>query len=185
MDSAEPITVVADAVRAQYLEELDVVNETKRVITELVQMIGDQAFYSCHWEMLERFAEDSKSPVYSYVFSHKTPRSPSIASLEMTKIRKMGIHHPLFDYGVSHGDELFYFFDPVKGHPERMGLEDERVSDIVTRAWVSFATTGSPASGLQLIPNSVPWRPIKPGNINYYNITSLPSPMGEDFRKGV
>lgn len=185
MDSPEPLQVTVDAVKAQYFQEMDVINQTKQVITELTQMLGDQAFVSCHWDMLERFAEDSKSPVYSYVFSHKTPNSPSLVSSEMRKIRQMGIHHPLFNYGVAHGDDLFYLFDPVKGKSERMSAEDERVADIMTKAWVSFATTGSPASGLQLVPNAVPWRPIRPGNINYYNLTSLPSPMGDDFRKGV
>ncbi|ODN05053.1 Esterase FE4 [Orchesella cincta] len=184
LDNAEPLDVTVDAVKAQYFEEMDVENETKRVITELSEMIGDSMIYSCHWDMLERFAVDSRSPVYSYVFSHKTPASPSLSSSEIRRIRQMGIHHPLFNFGVSHGDDLFYLFEPIKGSNERMGQEDERVADIMTRAWVSFATTGSPASGLHLIPNSVPWRPIRPGNINYYNLTSMPSPMGEDFRKG-
>ncbi|CAL8073630.1 unnamed protein product [Orchesella dallaii] len=183
MDTPDPLDVTVDAVKAQYFEELDVENETKRVITELSEMMGDVLFYSCHWDMLERFAVDSRSPVFSYVFSHKTPASPSLSGA-IKWIRQMGIHHPLFNFGVSHGDDLFYLFDPIKGHNDRMGQEDERVSDIMTRAWVSFATTGSPASGLHLIPNSVPWRPIRPGNINYYNLTSMPSPMGEDFRKG-
>lgn len=142
MDKPEPLPNTVEAVKAQYFEEMDVVNETKRVITEVVQMIGDKNFYSCHFDMLETFATVSRSSVYSYVFSHKTANSPSLISNELRRIRQMGIHHPLFNYGISHGDELFYLFEPIKGFTDRMDMEDLRVADLITRAWVSFATTG-------------------------------------------
>jgi len=43
----------------------------------------------------------------------------------------------------------------------------------------------SPASGVVAAPAYAPWKPVKADNINYYNLTSDPAPMGEDYRKGV
>lgn len=78
--------------------------------------------------------------------------------------------------------------DPVNVLPGNMNAvmrpADERVGDIITRIWASFAQSGNPSAALQSY-QLQPWRPISPGNINYYNLTSVSAPMGSDFRKGV
>jgi len=80
------------------------------------------------------------------VFAHKTPRSPSVIARLIENLRRRGVHHPLFDYGVSQADELLYLFDPYTFYPgnvdKKLSGIDETVSENMIRIWVSFASTG-------------------------------------------
>lgn len=104
LDNDEETEVVADAVKTQYFEGIDMENgdqnQMKRAISELVELIGDITIYSCHWDLLEKLVKKSNSSVYSYVFTHKTPESPNIMRKPIQSLREMHVQHPLFDYGV-------------------------------------------------------------------------------------
>ena len=148
LDDPSEIDSISKAVLGQYLEGVDIENDTKVVISEMVNLLGDLIFYGCHWKTLEKFAMNPRLSVYSYVFSHRTPRSPSSLKLLTQGLRHEGTYHPIFDSGVAHGDELYYLFEP-NGHakgfgsrPERLTLTDERMAEMMTQIWVTFASTG-------------------------------------------
>ncbi|CAG7833495.1 unnamed protein product [Allacma fusca] len=180
---------VTKAVLQHYFEGVNVstTQGMKLAIAELTELIGDTAINSCNFNLLEKFAATKQALTFSYVFTHKTAKSPSIIAKNIQDLRTQHVHHPLFNYGVSHSDELFYLFEPVNIYHGNLHAvmypEDLKVSDILTKIWVGFATHGNPASAVQNL-NLQPWRPVGVGNINYYNLTSVSAPMGSDFRKG-
>jgi len=177
--------VVADAVMTQYFAGVDFENDTQASISGLSDLIGDISFLSCQHEFLEKLAA-SDVPAYSYLFSYKTPKSPSVNSRAVQNLRQTGVQHTLFDNGVSHCDELFYLFEPFNFLPgnlnQRMGPEDLKVADGMAKIWTSFAATGNPSNGLMQTGRvNNPWRQVREGNINAYN---LPLNMEQEFRQG-
>ncbi len=97
--------------------------------------------------MLEKYAALNLNTVYSYVFTHKTPSSPKIMDKVIEALRKQSVHHHLFDFGVPHGEDMYYSFDPFELVPgsraQRMtnGM-DQQVAEIMTRTWFAFARDG-------------------------------------------
>lgn len=115
------------------------------MVLQLFQLVGDTTVNSCHYDLLEKLSANKQMLTFNYVFSHHTPRSPSIIARNVQTLRAAGVHHPLFDFGVSHSDELPYLFDPVTIYPGPtivLTPEDERVSQTMTRIWTEFAKNG-------------------------------------------
>lgn len=100
-------------------------------------------FYSCHWNLLDKLAATSAPNIYNYMFSYKRPRSPKILGQVIPKLRGIRVEHPLFDSGVSHGDDMFYFFHPMQqltgNSLEEMNEQDMQMAEMVTKLFVSFA----------------------------------------------
>jgi len=103
-------------------------------------------YYSCERDFLERYARQSRNPVYSYVFSHKTPTSPSTIAKLLDSMRKQNLTHYLFDFGVPHVEDMFYLFDPLilptGSRPQVLSSVDERVAASYTRSLITFAKNG-------------------------------------------
>lgn len=141
MDNNEETEVVTKAVRGQYFQDINVENETKLAISALADLIGDLTVYSCHRNFLEKLVA-SNTTAYSYLFTHKTPKSPSVVSKSIDMLRRTaGVHPPLFDYGVSHSDELLYLFEPFENTLHKMDAEDLRVAEKMVNVWTSFASS--------------------------------------------
>lgn len=137
----EEMDVVVDAVRKQYFDDINAENDTKQVIAAMSDLIGDVSFYNCHRNFLEKLVASNTS-AYSYLFTHKTPKSPSAIGKSIEKLRKQaGVHPDVFDFGVSHCDENLYLFEPYEGSMHRMEPEDLRVADQMVNIWSSFAAT--------------------------------------------
>ncbi|XP_063991352.1 uncharacterized protein LOC135169896 [Diachasmimorpha longicaudata] len=102
------------------------------------------------------------SPVYYYYFAYRG--SASFSRLFGDEIK---------DYGVSHADELQYFF-PVGEQlfPDiPFSKEDHRVTDIMTKLWTNFAKTGNPTP--TITPElSLKWKPVRTEDLEYLLITN-------------
>lgn len=147
LDRDEEIDNVVEAIKHQYFEGLQSENEARMntIISGLSDMVGDATIYSCHLNFLEKLTT-ANATAYNYVFTYKTPYSPSIASYNIQQLRQKKVDHPLFETGVSHMDELQYVFDPYNFLPGNLGSrfdgDAERVSMIMTSIWTTFAING-------------------------------------------
>ena len=74
-------------------------------------------------------------------------------------------------YGVGHGEDLVYLFDPPFGTDEQLSEEDEQVRNVMMSAWTNFAKSGDPQNG---------WtKSILDSDQQYWNITgAMPSMEG-------
>ena len=74
-------------------------------------------------------------------------------------------------YGVTHGEDLVYLFDPPFGTDEPISEEDQQVRNVMMSAWTNFAEFGDPKNG---------WtKSILDSDQQYWNITgALPSMEG-------
>lgn len=151
-DDKEEDEVVTDAIIGQYFEAVqddadddDAENEPKFNFPGLADLVGDITIYSGHQAMLEKFAA-ANTTTYNYLFSHKTPQSPSVISTMVRNMKANQISHPLMDNGVTHLDDHFYLFEPVNfvhgNINQRLTLADEKVAETMLRIWTSFAATG-------------------------------------------
>lgn len=127
---------------------------------EFVQLLTDRTLSLDTLRAALLHASKSASPVYSYMFSYRGASSFS-EFLSQTKI----------DYGACHGDDLAYVLNGPFMNPETTA-NDRAMIDRFVCMWTSYATTGVPDFG-----NDVVWPRIdlggqSTGMINYLQIKS-------------
>jgi len=124
--------------------------------------------------------------IYSFVITHKTKESPNIMWKLIEDLRANGIEHESFDNSVCHVDDMYYLFYPNELFPskpnQKMSFKDLEFAEYLTKLWVTFAKDGSPENGINKAAGFPDWKPVEYWNINYYNLTSVPAPMGAEFR---
>jgi len=81
------------------------------------------------WAWAKLHAQYSSNPVFYYWFSH-VPPFPHGSVME--------------DWRASHFAELWYVFDNLDQESWEWSEEDRHLAEIISRYWVSFASTGDP-----------------------------------------
>ncbi|KAK4880583.1 hypothetical protein RN001_008729 [Aquatica leii] len=102
----------------------------------------------------------SKQSVYYYIFGYKGSQSYCKLYDSSTEC----------DYGVCHSDDLLYIFNDNKHFPNfERNEDDNKVIDLMTKLWVTFATHGNPTpeDTFGTIPK---WQPSEVDHVNYYFI---------------
>jgi len=102
-------------------------------------------------------------PVYQYIFSYR-----GLHSL----LDFFGVQPGTF--GVCHGDELFYLFDPIS-HLDMSDLpsEDQHIRSLLISSWTNFAKYGDPSPpGSNFL-----WTPVGADNGKYLNISGTDPTM--------
>ncbi|XP_033228892.1 uncharacterized protein LOC117180505 [Belonocnema kinseyi] len=119
-------------------------------ITSMTKFMTDAFFLYPQVKLLERSAKTMQNPFYSYSFGYRGTFSKSSIILGNNR-----------NIGVSHADELIYFF-PINstnfGLPNLcLSQADESMIDLMVDLWTSFAINGKPSSE-QLKPRDL-WKP--------------------------
>jgi carboxylesterase type B len=159
------------------------------IVKGTIELQGDSLFNWGNRAILQKYAKLGHKKLYSYVISHKAKKSPSTvwAQLKEMKDKGFSISHPLIQTGVGHVDDMYFLFDPSEIFPSdptyKWTPEDVKFADFMSSVWVSFAKTGSPAEGISKMNGYTEWKPVESGSVNYYNLTSVSTPMGRDFRE--
>ncbi|XP_037078572.1 neuroligin-3-like [Pollicipes pollicipes] len=170
-------TLVA-AVKSHYLSGIDY-GRPSDVIPCLTELLTD-AWYTACLDVTVRL-HAAAGPVYSYLFSHRLPAGPSHLRPLAGRLRSRGLHAPLLDSGVSHGDELLYlFWAPISFG--QYSATDQHLSELMTANWANFARTGAPTLPGTDSPIRPPWTPSSGDQIAYYNLSVMPLPLLQNYK---
>uniref|UniRef100_A0A1B6DQ93 Carboxylic ester hydrolase n=2 Tax=Clastoptera arizonana TaxID=38151 RepID=A0A1B6DQ93_9HEMI len=119
---------VSKTIKGYYLNNRNVSQDT----TQFVQMISDRLFVSCGEEAAKIHAKKSQSQVYFYYFNFRGTRSLSNLFSKSNE-----------DFGVSHGDDVFYFLSKLSNWVPKTESEKDMIQrflDFIT----SYAKSGVP-----------------------------------------
>ncbi|XP_042234019.1 esterase E4-like [Homarus americanus] len=174
-------TPVTDSVTSFYYthqarDNLDTLAE------EMSETFTDLLFTSCIWDAAAYFASSSRVPVYTYLMTHRDPRSPTYAAPLHRQAEAMGVRSRAIYSGISHGDDLAHIFSfPYDlGQP---GSRDFQISALLNFMWATFVHTGSPQEA-DLSTTGMPvWTPLVAGEqVTYYSISFTPGMSSTPFR---
>nr|WGO51723.1 putative antennal esterase CXE25 [Ectropis grisescens] len=163
--SQDKVQELGTRLKKFYLGDKDI---SKEMVPEIVDMQTDRLFlYNTH-RFLHFYSSVNKS-TYMYRFDLST-------DLNLLK-RVLGYEAY---QGVSHADDLFYFFD----NPATRSLYEEQekiknVVDKITKIWTDFAKTGDPT------PESRLWRPYTPSGGEFLHVAAELSPGSRAARARV
>ncbi|KAK4880585.1 hypothetical protein RN001_008731 [Aquatica leii] len=147
----ETFKKISKAIRHFYLQDNLIGNST---ITEFTNIFTDACFLHPAQESVSLHANYSKHSVYNYLYAYN--------GTETFGQRYYGNEH---DFGVIHGDELFYLFDRSVLYPNyKLTRRDKKMSDFLITLWTNFVYYGNPT------PNDHSWKPFKCNEENYYII---------------
>ena len=99
------------------------------------QIIADSWIFKGFLKFLEKRFKDNHNNTFVYLFNYR-------GDISITDIFRSETEE--IDYGVSHGDDLFYLspvsklFVPYRAPSER----DQQFRDIIIKIWTDFTVTG-------------------------------------------
>ncbi|XP_015108518.1 esterase FE4 isoform X2 [Diachasma alloeum] len=129
---------LAAAVKDFYFRGIDVKNKTQ-VLGTITDIISDSSFLFPQILQLQLVTKKMKSPHYHYSFEYRGTFSETSTILKNNE-----------NVGVQHGDDLIYIFPSDFSSfgvaESSFSEEDERMIDIVTELWTSFAINGVPTT---------------------------------------
>ena len=153
---AEESDVTADDVAKMYtileyyIGSVDNFNEEH--INELIDMFTDADFLYGTYKTI-KYCLDQDMTIFQYILTYQ-----GIFSFTQ--------NYGIAPMGVCHLDDLIYLFDPCLSLNLRLPQNDWLVRELMTSAWINFATTGDPTP-----PNSgLSWTPMESPN-NFFNIS--------------
>ena len=130
---------------------------TEDDFSAVTAMRSDAVFWAGIDRMVRLLVEHGVE-VYQYIFSYRGEHS----GLDLVE----GVEPGMF--GVSHGDDLLYLFDPLyQIDLQELNESDENMRELLAGYWTSFAKYGDPTP-----PGSaVSWAPVTPDSWLYLNIS--------------
>ncbi|KAK4880591.1 hypothetical protein RN001_008737 [Aquatica leii] len=148
---------ISERVRSFYFGNNRIDDNSKNNVTK---MVTDAWLYTPTHNSVKLHSQYTRQNVYYYVFGYRGTQSYSLIFSDV---------NDKYNYGVCHGDELFYLFN-LKFTPDKEFTEDElKISNVLGSLWTNFAKTKNPTpSTNEIIPTI--WSPVKSNNIQYYYI---------------
>ncbi|CAN7980072.1 unnamed protein product [Ixodes pacificus] len=134
---------VFDEITAHYLDQLH--DSSSREIFATMAAAAGHFLFDCPTVFMADTLAGWLPKLWTYRFQHRATPSPWPEELDVT-----------------HTDEIQFVFGVPLRRPERYSIDDARISEIVLRAWVTFAHTGKPE-----LPNGVSWPAYDPKSRPY------------------
>ncbi|KAK4880590.1 hypothetical protein RN001_008736 [Aquatica leii] len=139
---------ISEKVRSFYFGNNRIDDNSKNNVTK---MATDAWLYTPVHNSVRLHSQYIRHNVYYYVFGYRGTQSYSLIFSDA---------NDKYNYGVCHGDELFYLFN-LKFPPNTEFTEDElKISNVLGSLWTNFAKTKNPTpSTNEIIPTI--WSPVK------------------------
>jgi carboxylesterase type B len=150
--------LLANVTRHFYTGERPLSTELK---DELLRLFSDY-FVSSIYRSAKIQAETQTQPIFLYDLTHRPSRSFNEFLGKASGADKE-------DFGVSHGDDLFFIFEKALGLDNSIQTdEDKATRETMTTLWTNFAKHADPTPFQD---NEIPtWKPVTPEEENYLDI---------------
>merc|ERR1712002_824393 len=153
-----------------YFGDMGELNINEAHFTNLTNLITDAyIWYGGHKHT--EWAATNGDNVYQYMFKYKGPHG---------YLDDYGVNSSA--YGVSHSDELYYFWNPYFGkYAFALDEDSQMISTSVLDMWVNFAAFGDPTPE-EGFPVPAKWGQVTPDNHQYLVIdTTMEMALDEDY----
>merc|ERR1712142_82071 len=142
----------------------------------ITNMFSDSFFTYANYLFLEHHLEHSTANTFQYRFSYFG---------EYHRVGAPGLHHHNCP-GVTHSDELYFFWNPFWESDYPLNKKDSEMSLKLTTMWTNFAKTGNPNMGEDL--GLLEWLAQSPTQKQYLRIDregDMMMELGEDYMERV
>ncbi|XKL63065.1 hypothetical protein PGB90_005429 [Kerria lacca] len=153
---------VSAAIKKYYFGDKNISKET---IPQLVQVLGDRAFYNDITHAVQLHSSVTSENVFCYFFSYRGKYSLS----------NLFTHNDI-DYGVSHADDISYLVAFLEGN--KLETEsDAAMVKFLSSAINNFIKTGSPQS------SNLQWQPVSKNKTDNLRCLFIHSPEVQDMKE--